>query len=622
MTNAGERQQPIPTNPWLNHPLNRNPNPVEEASFVEYLRWMRILREKPNDTSERGKKLATQIDLVNNGEVIQLLDKLQEISNYDSRLKTLTDRTRRLATVSFEATASWRVRVGGMRGPASMLLPAFDALGMPYIPSSTLKGVAREMARRDRNVTDDEIREIFGDIEPTACMGKVIFLDAYPLPFPEIDEDSPDEVSGLVPDMANSIWTWDGNNPLYKTNPNVFLSLRKVTFVIGLRIKDSQNLEILNRVQQWLIKGLNQGVGSRVNSGYGVLDVKTQAEQEKPKKRKSILSVKFKLQGQLVHGRQGFKNWAKNSEGTGWKPPGEAKSEVRPPAFRSMLRYWFRTLALGVLEADIVKEWELNVFGGIDPQATLGMFQLELPDGKIIRNNAQDDEEEFGLATGSLILYQSQVVREMQPEEQTALTNLLASLTWLTFHLGGVGQGARRPCYSRQERRNSRPPFWRGSTVKLMSESPENKYWNCPRQLDQFQSLFRSRLNSFYTNLSRLTQLSFDYTQPKTATRSGDWAEAVDSNCRIICVQGDFSYDKPPALALLHQKARIGNGYDSELCGSIRMRSPIWIARVGDRFDVITIFGVDNPIRKAYFDSLMQREYPIKEYQEIWQGRL
>ncbi|MHC5771281.1 MAG: RAMP superfamily CRISPR-associated protein [Nostoc sp.] len=305
MTNAGERQQPIPTNPWLNHPLNRNPNPVEEASFVEYLRWMRILKEKPNNTSERGKKLATQIDLVNNGEVIQLLDNLQEISNYDSRLKTLTDRIWRLATVSFEATTSWRVRVGGMRGPASMLLPAFDALGMPYIPSSTLKGVAREMARRDRHVTDDEIREIFGDIEPTACMGKVIFL-------------------------------------------------------------------------------------------------------------------------------------------------------------------------------------------------------------------------------------------------------------------------------------------------------------------------FRRRLNSFYTNLSTLTQVSCNYQQPRKATKNGDWAEAVDRNCRIICVQGDFSNDKPPALALLHQQASIGSGYDSELCGSIQVRSPIWIARVGDRFDIATIFGVDNPRRQAYFNSLIQRKYPISDYREIW----
>lgn len=52
------------------------------------------------------------------------------------------------------------------------------------------------------------------------------------------------------------------------------------------------------------------------------------------------------------------------------------------------------------------------------------------------------------------------------------------------------------------------------------------------------------------------------------------------------------------------------------------MRSPIWIARVGDRFDVITIFGVEHPRRQAYFNSLMQRNHPIREYREIWQGGL
>ncbi|WP_179049581.1 hypothetical protein [Nostoc sp. TCL26-01] len=52
------------------------------------------------------------------------------------------------------------------------------------------------------------------------------------------------------------------------------------------------------------------------------------------------------------------------------------------------------------------------------------------------------------------------------------------------------------------------------------------------------------------------------------------------------------------------------------------MRSPIWISRVGDRFDVVTIFGVDNEKRQAYFNSLIQRQHPIREYREIWQGRL
>ncbi len=614
--NNSASNQPISTNPWLNHPLNRSPNPTENASFVEYLRWMRIRRENPNNNS--------QIGLVNNGEVLELLDKLLNNSDCSKRLKQLTQRTQKLATAYFEAKATWRIRVGGMKGPESMLLPAFDALGMPYIPSTTLKGVAREMAERDLKANPDKIREIFGelepntcirqifgDLEPTACMGQVVFLDAYPLPFAENEGD--DEIEGLVPDMANSIWTWDKNHtPQYKTNPNVFLSLRKPTFIIGLRIADARNIGLLNLVQKWLIKGLAQGIGSRVNSGYGVLET----QQKQPEKVKAILEVKFQLRGQLIHGRQDFNAWQKKRDGSEWKPPGIAVPEVRPPAFRSMLRYWFRTLALGVLEAEIVRDRELTIFGGIEPQARMGMFQLEIPDGKVVRDNAENKQENFGFAGGTLILRQSQLMKQLPQERRTALKNLLGSLTWLMFYLGGVGQGARRPCYSRQDRNSA--PWWRGSSVKLLGEE---KYWVCPPTLEILQKVFRIRLDTFYTNLSLFTELSCDSENPKIATDSGKWAEAVDRNCRIVCIQGDTQSEKPPALALLHREAtRQGNGYDRQLCGSMNERSPIWVARVGNRFNVVTIFGVNNPLRQRYFQLLTKPEFPVTESREIWEG--
>ncbi|NJL62874.1 MAG: hypothetical protein HC903_14875 [Methylacidiphilales bacterium] len=58
-------------------------------------------------------------------------------------------------------------------------------------------------------------------------------------------------------------------------------------------------------------------------------------------------------------------------------------------------------------------------------------------------------------------------------------------------------------------------------------------------------------------------------------------------------------------------------------------RSPIWIARVGSRFDndtgftnqgfdVVTIFGVDNQRRQEFLNLLTELEYPIQEYREIW----
>lgn len=627
MTDEISRQNLIQTNPWLNHPLNSSPNPAPSASFVEYLRWMRIRRENPRNNS--------QIGLVNNGEVIELLQKLESRSDYSSRLDILTKRTRSLATVCFEVKTSWRIRVGGMKGPESMLLPAFDALGMPYIPSTTLKGAAREMAQRDlkadANKFQEKIRpifgnlapdicfkEIFGDLEPTACMGKVVFLDAYPLPFPRQNRNSDDEAEGLVPDMANSIWTWDNNTPSYKANPNTFLSLRKSTFVIGLRVTDDKYLPLLELVKKWLLTGLAQGIGSRVNSGYGVLEEILGADatptQEIPEKEKLILEVGFQLRGQLIHGRQHFNAWqTKRDRPNEWKPPGNAQPEVRPPAIRSMLRYWFRTLGLGVLEPSLVRDWELTIFGGIEPQARMGMFQLEIPDGRVIRDNAEDDDDEYGLATGTLCLRQSHMMKELPKEQRTALKNLLASLTWLMFYLGSVGLGARRPCYSRQSRNFA--PWWRGSSFVLTSEI---KSWLCPPQLEILQKVFRTRLDTFYTSLATLTGEAFNPAHPQTLSNNGSWAEAIDGNCRILCIKGDIENKKPPALALLHREARQGNGYDRQLCGSMSERSPIWIARINNRFDVVTIFGVDNQRRKRYFELLQQPTSPVTDFREIW----
>ncbi|MEC4815583.1 MAG: RAMP superfamily CRISPR-associated protein [Scytonema sp. PMC 1069.18] len=610
MTNNTSNRNPILANPWLNHPLHRSPDPAPSASFIEYLRWMRIRRDNPNNNS--------QIGLVNNGEVLELFQKLQNKSDYASRLNSLTQRTRRLATVCFEVKTTWRIRVGGMKGPESILLPAFDALGMPYIPSTTLKGVAREMAERDSEATLEDIRQIFGDLEPTACMGKVTFLDAYPLPFLQENPNSDDEAEGLVPDMANSIWTWDQHDtPQYKTNPNVFLSLRKPIFVIGLRVTSRENLGLLERVKKWLLKGLTQGIGSRVNSGYGVLEeVQPSNEQEKPKKRKSIVKVQFKLQGQLIHGRQKFDKWQQKRNQPEWKPPGVAQPEVRPPAFRSMLRYWFRTLALGVLEPQLVRNWELTLFGGIEPQARMGVFQLEIPDGKVKRDNAENDDDDFGLATGTLILRQSYLMQQLSEEQRTTTVKLIQSLSWLMFHLGGVGLGARRPCYSRQDRDSA--PWWRGSTITFRDN---DQNWRYSSSLEALQIDFRKYLNTFYTSLSALTGQTLQLSRPRTASMTGNWAEAVDSNCRILCVEGSmhYDYDKPPALALLHREAtREGNGYNRQLCGSMNERSPIWIARINNRFDVVTIFGIDNSYRQRYFKLLTKPDSSVTDVRKIW----
>jgi CRISPR-associated protein Cmr6 len=77
------------------------------------------------------------------------------------------------------------------------------------------------------------------------------------------------------------------------------------------------------------------------------------------------------------------------------------------------------------------------------------------------------------------------------------------------FHLGGVGQGARRPCYSRQDR--DRPPWWRGSTLIPKSEIP---FGSCQESVAEFQKLFQKRLGSFFEALKTLTEQAINPRQP------------------------------------------------------------------------------------------------------------
>ncbi|MDB9460813.1 RAMP superfamily CRISPR-associated protein, partial [Dolichospermum circinale CS-545/17] len=216
----GGNQPPIPS-PWLN-PENE-PQPHPDASFVEYLRWMRV-------TSEN--------DVIKNSTKVQILQMAEQGSKYSQRLQQLTKRTELIAQKSFKVQCPWRIRVGGHRGPESILLPAFDALGIPYIPSSTLRGVARTQAIREimakNNIewqeAEKRIAPYFGSLETqdkANQAGKVVFLDAYPLPN--------QNQNVLAVDMANNIWQWDNNTPKYSPNPNPFFSLEKPMFLIGLR---------------------------------------------------------------------------------------------------------------------------------------------------------------------------------------------------------------------------------------------------------------------------------------------------------------------------------------------------------------------------------------------------
>ena len=572
--------------PWLDHPAyaeKGQPLYDSTASFVEYLRWMR--------SPERDYKDPTKV---------KLLDLVETQADYRERLKQLNERTRLIAGDDncFQIKSAWRIRVGGHRGPESILLPAFDALGMPYLPSSTLRGAARNQAIRQLmakglswKIAEERIAPYFGGLKAEGGdrMGKVIFLDAYPY-----------NDCKLSVDMANSIWKWQGDALEYTPNPNPFLSLQAPIFLVGLRRMPACDDETFRKIQQWLTAGLQSGIGSQVNSGYGELVRAGQSPLQKP-----FLKLEFTLQGQLIHGRQKFMQWRWNDRKDEWQMRGAPVAEVRPIAFKSMLRYWFRAFALGVLPPSEIQKWEGNLFGSIAPQKR-GWVTVRVADGRVTQREPSKKGDRVGEQVGILQLSDSPALDKLQVD---TVHRLFQALTWLMFHSGGLGQGARRPCYSRQSRQFA--PWWRGST--LIAESGE-AYWELPESVEAFQSLAQGRLRSFYDALAALSGRSLNPLQPLTVgpARPHQWTEAVDKNCRIVVCAGKEDFSKPYALSVLHSdefktKNRQGRSdYDPNLCGKVLGKatpSPIWIADLGD-YQVVTVFGATQEPRSQFLSAL------------------
>lgn len=186
------------TSPWLASIEVPDPHPT--ASFVEYLRWMRSPEIKEKDTTK-----------------VQILQMATDRADYSKRLTELTNRTRLIAGEEncFEVSCPWRIRVGGQRGPESILLPAFDSTGMSYIPSATLRGIARTQAIREFMTKDDsccwkdaekKVAPWFGSLDEKGSdrTGKIVFLDAYPLAKSRSKDPKDNQNSGgLKMDMAN-----------------------------------------------------------------------------------------------------------------------------------------------------------------------------------------------------------------------------------------------------------------------------------------------------------------------------------------------------------------------------------------------------------------------------------
>jgi len=177
--------------------------------------------------------------------------------------------------IKFDFTTNWRLIVGlGHPSVYETSITLHHIYGIPYIPSSSLKGIVRSWIISEKFSNDEQLAlkdkehfcKVFGYQTNT---GKIIFFDAFPI----------DNIN-IVQDVMNVHYPkyYNGNEaPTDYQNPNpVFFSTIKDTsfqFIIGSKKEKLESFIIGNKtITEWLKDSLeNHGIGAKTAVGYGYM---------------------------------------------------------------------------------------------------------------------------------------------------------------------------------------------------------------------------------------------------------------------------------------------------------------------------------------------------------------
>ncbi len=203
-------------------------------------------------------------------------------------LEKMVDRRKKLVEIQSGSNilfkTDWRFVTGlGKNHPVENGFTWHHTLGTPYIPGSSVKGIAREYARllREENkITDKEIISIFGpdDNKEDSNVGSVIFLDAIP--------NSPVQLSADIMTPHYGPYYSDEKVPgdWHDPTPIPFLTVEKdQEFLFGLIPRNPGAEGNVEKVKDWLIEALEiLGAGAKTNVGYGRFEhirIKSPADQ-------------------------------------------------------------------------------------------------------------------------------------------------------------------------------------------------------------------------------------------------------------------------------------------------------------------------------------------------------
>lgn len=551
-----------------------------------------ITESFPKD--KKGNELASP--------VLTKTEKSEKEKSCQQLYQQLCDRTELIADEVITVHFPWQLRVGGTRGFRELILPVFHPVyGVPYVPSSSLKGFLRAWARKTNS---DEFKQILGFIESKeSSLARVQLLDAFPTE------------PCLKLDIANPQWAWDkqGQQVTYGTIPHPLLSMAEVTLKIGIARTSVGTVADVAKAKDWLEQAFQaEGLGARVSAGYG------QASRVNGKALKHFSSVTHPCGSEHP-----FEFWSEGIHGA----DARNNPEFRPVAVRGVLRYWFRAVALGLYAPGECRTLEQKLFGGIEPDPQEGSLKLmSVLDDK--DDEVQDDQLKPHHGTGKLIL---------QTKNEAHLV-LLQALLKLAFHIGGIGRGARRPLHANNGW--LRGCFWQ-PTVAADQLPYESEAWQ-----DALQSILTA-FEQIMTISRRAPAARQPATQPsrprparpqRREQTTGRLQDVFNENARIFLVpspklkhpqqvknwrnEGDKYLVRGTALEFFYNSGfKGGQQGNPQVGGTLGTPSYVWIQSNGldtpaEAYQVITLFGVNHSERAKFLQAIGDRQ-KLKEKIEI-----
>ncbi len=174
------------------------------------------------------------------------------------------------ATLKFSMQTSWRLITGiGASSSLEVGMILHHVYGIPYIPSSSIKGVLRAYLTKHPEWDEEQVNQLFGNSEgDDATKGKITFLDAYP--------ESPFNIS--VDIMNNHFQKYYQGDAFpgdwMDPNPIKFLTVKDASFVFRMfSTDDSIKSEKLKLIAESLSEALEiLGIGAKTAVGYGRLE--------------------------------------------------------------------------------------------------------------------------------------------------------------------------------------------------------------------------------------------------------------------------------------------------------------------------------------------------------------